>query len=219
MLMGFVLYNKNGDRDYRLVLMCYSGNGSTCRSVGSYDGNLYQSVKSESNAWFDVSFSQPQSGEPLYYGIEATKTIIPNVEVIGVTNVTGDPNWVSAVNSHLPGMKATVSLGILPGTFSSFTDKLNLLVCNNLFVDNENNKFSSRCFGPNWNGYVTYKIKSAGSLNDMIDASKKELDQNILEHRLGQLLVIPIFVYAFLILSGLIWLVRWMIKFVKAADE
>lgn len=186
-----------------------------CRSVG--DGSLYDSVKGEHSAWFDVQVGEYDEDAYLHDFVEASARIIPSVEIVSATPFVGNGPDVKSFMGSLAGRRAVMNLGIPDEERSLITDEVVILYCNDLWLDDGKDEYTSGCYGNGWSGPVTYRVNGAGK--EELDSLRTSIEEKISDRRdeynLYRIIMYPIFVYTFFLVSFLIWLVARAVRYVK----
>lgn len=185
-----------------------------CRNVG--DGSLYDSVKSEHPAWFDVHVGDYDEDAYLHDFVEASARIIPTVEIVSATPFFGYSPDVKSFMGSLAGRNAVMNLGIQDEERSLITDEVALLYCKNLQIGDGNEEYTSDCYGNGWSGPVTYRVNGAGKeeLDSLITSIEEEIADRRNDYNLFRIVTYPIFVYTFFFVSFLIWLVARAVRYV-----
>ena len=185
-----------------------------CRSVG-WAGGLHDEVLKSSPAWFDLQIPHLQDESPVSIHFQGSARSFYGAQVISATPYGSN---AGDVGSNLVGRQANVILG-LDGDQRSYVSSDNLvLYCNSLNFEVKLNEYRSNCFGDDWAQSVSFALVGDGRehLNALKKAMIAEIDDNAARYRGYQLLMYPLFVYLFMLLSGLAWLTNKAYRFVKA---
>lgn len=199
-----------------IFLMCQrNGTYENCRNLGSRDGNLHQSVRKQSPAWFDVE-DAPLSATSLSYYVQGDVRALTGY-VVGAAPFALNPPAAEITMNQLDGKNVNIILGIRPNEASSIVGDSILLRCNSVrFV--ADNKFTSGCYGDGWNGRVTYTAsgESADMLSRLRDGVNAEVGRFEKDRWMHRVVTYSMFLIGFLLLSGIVWLSRRAIRYVKA---
>lgn len=199
-----------------LVLQCQrSPDSEYCREFGDISGNLYESVKKQSSAWFDVEDAPVKKPSMTYLAsadIRALKAQVVSAVPFSLSSPTAEADM-----NKLVGKNVDIILGIEANQRSSIVADSILLRCNSVRYLTDG-KYRSQCYGDNWSGNVTYSAASDGvaMLQRLRDAVNTKITDWQNDHLLYRVVCYSMFLVGFLLLSGIVWLVRRATTYVKA---
>lgn len=178
---------------------------------GTDDYERFEARKnSEANdnvGWFHI-FEGAGTGY-LEDTIEA-KTIALDVQIVEAS---------SEPLNALVGKAAQMALGIPTGKHSIITNNAAFLWCDRLQYLLEDNRYDSYCYGDGWDGYVKFTVSLNGRDYQLLQGLWSEIESVRADRRLDFavycLIVLPMFVYLFFVVSGIIWLGVKAVKFVR----
>lgn len=217
MALGFLtarfVFNQSGMR-YSFVTCAPFISLENCRQVGDPDGGLYKRVISEHPAWFDVEVGDYDADAPYRNFISASTRILSDAQIVRAFPAPGS----ASVMESLPGHRAIIKLGIEEGERSFIQDGIYVLYCNSLKFESKGGEYTSYCFGDGWSGMVTYQ--ATGNSRDQLDkllSSIREIDsQRRSEYNIFRVVMYPLFVYLFILVSLIVFIVSRAIRYVKS---
>ncbi|TAY34667.1 hypothetical protein ELH93_19460 [Rhizobium leguminosarum] len=169
-------------------------------------------------AWFDID-----PGESMVYlddYIQGSGVSVREAQVLEVIPQGITSESISNTPTTLNGRTAWIGLGVSDGVRSSVDASSAVLWCNQLRYLPEVNHYLSYCFGNNWEAAVKYTVAANGGDFQLLQGLRSEIQS---ERRGRQwdfvlycVFVLPMFVYLFLLVSGLIWLVGKAASFVRS---
>lgn len=194
-----------------------------CRDIGKTNGSFYEATMKQSPAgWASIhtAFGEQESA-PLHPFVYVSSRNLFEAEILAATPFSGDTRHDANFYKNLVGMKAIVKLGTRGSeenpTVSMVEDKV-MLYCNDLhFSDTAGVYKHSHCFGPNWGASIHFRV--FGESQDMLEKLHasiiEEIQEKKFDYRLYQIVMYPLFLYAFFVLSLLVFLSVKAIRFVK----
>lgn len=212
-----ILFHYSGEK-YSYILCAPYLERENCRPLGDPDGKLYQYVKGEYPAWFDVTESNYDSNTPLHNFIMASTRFVPDAQIMSASPFVGYGPEVESFMGSLAGRRVVVKLGILQGERSVITDDNNIILyCNNLRFNTQEGEYTSHCYGDGWGGPVTYRTTgvSRDELDKLLVSINKEVDSGRLGYDIYRIVMYPIFIYLFLLISFFVWISVKAVRFVK----
>jgi hypothetical protein len=204
--------------DRFVVVMCLSSfsGRANCRDVGPFDGNFHQAVKGQAKSWFDVDYVGKDLNDAISYLASAEGRWVRGAEIVEAEPFLGYGRDVADFMHRLVGKRATVRLGT-DGSTSVLAGNNALLVCNSLYYLPGTDLYRSQCFGEGWGGSITYRV--AGPDKDMLDgldaAVRKEVERRKTDYVLYRIIMYPLFICAFLVLSALAWVTMRAVRYVR----
>jgi hypothetical protein len=117
----------------------------------------------------------------------------------------------------LPGLPASIVLGIQNAhPHSSVVSGVALLWCDALGYG-ESGTYSANCYSDTWQGRITFRVEGPGrmTLDNIRAETEKIVEKGNYEYRIYQVVMYPLFLYGFLLLSALVWLAARAFRFVK----
>jgi hypothetical protein len=131
----------------------------------------------------------------------------------------GASSEVQALMQTFKGSTATLLLGGREKNLvTRRPDGTLLMNCLTLDFDSKAGTYGATCFGPGWATSLTFTAN--GPDREMLDGLSAAIgqvaDERKTEYRWFQVVMYPIFIYAFLLLSVLWWLAMRALRFVKA---
>lgn len=194
-----------------------SGN-QYCRATGWDDFD--EMVAKEAPAWFDVH-TRPldKNTFPSVY-VSASQRLIDEVEIINVSPYWGTADGPGSPTSELQS-RASQKISIIFGVGEERRRDFDLLGCNELdFEKAASGIFAARLCGiPDGLVRVDFRVGQKGQQDLM--ALKSAIDNEVAIERQRiietYLFLTPIFVVLFLLVSGVIWLIRRAATYVLAA--
>lgn len=220
---GFICAHAAWPYDPYQNVLCQPFLGSeNCRPVGHIDGPLYKSIKKDTDKdWFEIWTYDEHSPTSTY--AMASGRFIGGAEITGALPFSGEGHEVADfMKRNLVGKQAMVHLGFPTETAKSRAINATtvLLYCNDLRYQAEPGTYTSGCYGEGWSGPVTYRIDSRPS-RSMLDTLQSDVwrlvDEKNSDFRLWQIVIYPIFIYGFLLLSFVGWMTVKATRFVKTS--
>jgi hypothetical protein len=201
-----------------LVPMCQMGVSGYqyCRNAGSLEGSFVEGVKRQERAWFDVHYGSVRENAPISMAAMASERLLRGATITRAQPLVGTGADASIVR-RLVGMRGAVQLGIENGENSTLVGDTALLFCNSVDLDQTPGQFVSQCYGDGWAAALTYTLTSSSkaNLDELQAVVRQALEDKKFDYRVYQMTMYPIFIYAFLVLSGSVWLTRKAVRFVK----
>lgn len=218
LILAGVVSTRVGDTQGAIgFLVCdhISTSGSICRNLGRYDSDLYQRTKKQSHAWFEVNMRPFPEGWFSVYATAPT-TVVHVAEIVNVSPSPRFSQEANAVIRKMVGQPAIMQLGIKDEK-SSISKDVVVLACNSIDYSQDQDMFSSGCYGDGWYTTVEYRLAPAHhqafmGLKDEIRKEGEELRKGYIIRQASGYLV---FVFLFLLISLIAWLVVKAIAFVK----
>ncbi|WP_209382096.1 hypothetical protein [Pararoseomonas baculiformis] len=202
-----------------LCMPAFAGGTENCRNVGPLNGALYEHVKKDFNAWFDVRIAPWDSNATITYYAGASNRMVTTAEIHEARPFYWYGSDVANYMRGLAGKIAVIQLGIEGGRRSMVEGDQVFLYCNSLNYDLTSGSYWSDCFGNGWGGPVTFTVagrQDRAMLDQLQAAIGREIERKEADYQLYQVVVYPIFLYAFLVLSALAWLTMKAVLFVRA---
>jgi hypothetical protein len=219
LLLGFVSANIVTPYERILRALCVQSSGKEyCQDVGKYNGYYYQTVMKRSIAWFDVEASPLERNPTIVPNAMASMRTVPDAEIIEVSGPY--PPEIKNTLKKLVGMRANVSLGIYGEARSTIEGNTLYLQCDSLWFDVTPGVYTSLCFGGVWAaGAVSFTYRVAtpyrGGLDQLRSSINNAMDAKRSEYFTYMIVMYPIFIYAFLILSAIAWMTARAVRYVK----
>jgi hypothetical protein len=225
LLVGFIFSKTVATYDPYAYITCapFQLSGITldenCRSVGGPEGSLYKSVHSEHPSWFDIMEPHYNPNASLHNFITGSQRLVSQIKIVDASPFFGYGEDVSQYMKSLTGKRAVLQLGI-PNKERSVmpSNGVGSLYCNNLSFEDTPGLYMSQCYGNGWGGPIRYRVSELD--RPKLDKLKSSIDNVINERNndflIYKIIVYPLFVYIFLMLSGLIWLIRKAVRFVNS---
>lgn len=187
-----------------------------CRQIG-WEGPLYDSVKAEQSAWFHIGFPD-QLEFPVFMSFEGSERFISGAKIVSVDPYYGNSASGQATLKSFIGRTANLHLGITQNSKSYIFPEGMALACNELDLPMPGQRFVAACFGDGWSGKFAFEVTGVGKdrLERLQLAVADELADIRRDYRIYQIVMYPIFLYLFLLVSGAIWLVRLASRYVRA---
>lgn len=205
-----ILFNYSGNK-YAYILCAPFLGDENCRQVGDPDGNFYRHVKSEYPAWFDVTSRNESNNTPLTNFFQVSTRVVADAQIMdsyyGVEPFVGP----------LTGRRVTVVLGMQQGDQSIISGEDIILYCHNLLFEAQEGQYSSNCFGDGWNDLITYRATGASreNLDKLLASINKIVDSRKSDYDFYRIVMYPIFIYLFLLISFFLWVSGKAVRFVK----
>ncbi len=219
LILGFITAKIFFPYDSNAMMTCETFLGiENCRSVGNVDGSFYKMVISEYPEWFDVQVGDYDKNS-VFVGIRATARRVLNAEIMSAIPYTGYGPEVASSMGALAGRRVTVDLGNQNKEKSIAAGDMNILFCNTLKFESTQGEYTSACHGSGWGGRVTYQVTGAsrGEFDKLLNSINIEIDSRRLDNYLYQIIMYPMFIYIFLVVSFLMWLFMKAVRFVNRA--
>jgi hypothetical protein len=219
LLLGFLSANILMPYERILRALCVQSSGKEyCQDVGEYNGYYYKAVMKRSIAWFDVEASPFERNPTIVPNAMASIRMVPDAEIVEVSGPYGPE--VKNTLRKLVGMRANVSLGIYGEARSIIDGNIVYLQCNSLSFDVTPGVYTSLCFGGGWApGAVTFTYSVAAPDREGLDQLRSSInnavDNKKFEYFTYMILMYPVFIYAFFILSALAWVTAKAVRYVK----
>lgn len=186
-----------------------------CRDVGERE--FWEATGSGKHIWFRIHYSQSNKSDHDHKSVKATAKTIYKAEIIGAQPFVGYGPDVKSFMGALAGRNAVMNLGRLESELSDISDQAVILSCNDLWVNGDRSEFESQCFGRGWGGFVTYRLTGSeqAQIEDILTKVDKLTEVRESNYKLYQALMYPILLYVFFVVSFMIWLLNWAVRFVK----
>ncbi|ANL74234.1 hypothetical protein AMC83_PA00007 (plasmid) [Rhizobium phaseoli] len=171
-------------------------------------------------AWFQVD-DDKNTHWHLRDVIEAGGRGFRDAKIIQAEPYLGTTEKGMEVVKALPGKTAYFGLGIKNGQRSILTPENLMIACNSLDYLPTPDSYASLCFGEDWVAQITYTIPDRGGeaykmMQSLKAAITEARDQRRFEFLAYQILVYPSLVYAFFLISGIVWLVMMASRYVRS---
>ena len=200
------------------IVLCNSFlDTETCRNVGPLEGPFYKLVRGQSNSWIEVQHGKYDADAFPKLHVEASGRMLRGARILQAEPFSGYPPEINQRIRSLEGMPAIVLLVSEPGGRSTVGNGIISLYCNSLWFGEAPGAYSSRCFGDGWSTKVTYSVMGADRqmLDNLANSINLEAQNIRNDYRLYQVVIYPLFLYLFLIISALIWITIKAVNFVK----
>lgn len=191
-------------------------NFSVCRDGGKRFESFYNGLDASAQ-YFDVfdERSGKMSFPPVKPKIRLHDMIVLNASVKAIST-TND------ALQNLVGRKISSMSFSEHNNYESFVAPNGdiILACSRLFITDEANTYSATC---NWGKEVfSPTFTAADPFSNILLGIVSRIDDKKQEYKsrqiIGMAITYPIFIYLFLIISGLVWLVRRAARYVSAAE-
>ena len=186
-----------------------------CRNVG-WTGSLHDYVIKSQPAWFDIQPAELDTS-PAAMPFSGSRRSFYGAEVVAAEPFMGNGPAAASIMSETVGKRGRVLLGILKNERSTILDSAVDLACNSVSFSATPGQYEAGCYGEGWSGPVTFTL--TGSEQQRMERLRQEvqaeIDKQHGEYRLFQIIMYPLFLYLFLIGSGLVWLGRVSFRYVK----
>lgn len=211
-----ILFHYSGEK-YSFILCAPFLGMENCRPLGDPNGNLYRNVKDEHPAWFDVTVGNYDNNASLHNFIMASTRFVPNAQIMSASPFVGYGPEVESFMGTLAGRRVMVKLGIQQGEQSIISGENIILYCNNLLFKAQEGEYTSQCYGDGWGGPVNYRTTGASrdDLDKLLASINKEVDSGRLDYDIYRIVMYPIFIYLFLLISFFAWISVKAVRFVK----
>ncbi|ABM39229.1 hypothetical protein Pnap_3933 [Polaromonas naphthalenivorans CJ2] len=190
-----------------------------CRNLGTDINNgLYKHAKSQSPSWFEVQVGDYDENAFPHDFISASTRIVRNAKIISASASGAYGPEVESFMGALAGQQAIVKLGASNDERSIIKNNFIKLSCNELIFKAQEGKYASTCYGDGWSGLVNYWVPSdsRSELDELLNSVNNKIDSRKSEYYLYMTVMLPAFVYAFFVVSFLIWLFVKAARFVKS---
>ncbi len=189
-----------------------------CRTTDGLGEPFDESIRRESSAWFDVrATSYDQNNFPTSF-ISASPRLIDRAQILEVTPYvgtdTGPGSGADALSAAI-GQRISIALGVEP---NGPRDAYRYVIgCNELQFDQQSSTYTAGLCGVP-DGVVSLRFSTDDeSLRALQTAVNKEVSSARMDLVLHYLLGVPFFLVIFLLLSGLVWLIKRSWRYVAAA--
>lgn len=220
LLLGLVVsvivfpYSRNAS------VLCIPGiDFSDCHSFSgeNRNRNFEDYLRKQHDAWFDIDVDETMVYLDDY--IQGSGVSVLEAEVVDVIPVTTLERSTSEIAPMLSGRTAWIGLGASDGVRSRVDATDAQLWCNQLEYLPEVNHYSSYCSGKDWVANVKFTVPVDGRDYRLLQGLRSEIETTRRDRQWGLalycLIVVPMFVYAFLLVSGIIWLVAKAVSYVR----
>ena len=209
-------------------IFCINADSSEyCQSVGPDNVSYSEIVRSRSPAWFYIDdennyFHSHSSLDNLVYASARTVMEAEVLEVSAYAN-SGNREDSKIIADSLVQARVFLKLGIENDERSFIRENQAVLYCNSLSFLKRQGEYSSKCFGNDWHAFVTYQLTghSRNQIEQLESSIHDQVESRNSSYLIYRLVMYPIFIYVFLIISFLIWLTIKAFNFVKGevADQ
>ena len=218
LVLAGVVATHVGDKEGAFgIIVCdhISTSRSNCRYLGNTDSDLYKLVRKQHHAWFDVNMRPFPDGWFSVYAIAAT-TVVHVAEIVNASPSPRISQEARAVVRKMVGQPAIMQLGIKDEISSISKDGV-VLACNSIEYSQDQDMFSSRCFGNGWSATVEYRLAPAQhqAFMGLRDEIRKEAEELRKKYIINMAIGYLGYVVLFLLISLIAWLVVKAIAFVK----
>ena len=208
----------NDDGSLNLRCESFTIDFENCRPTGW--GDFDKSVAEQAPAWFNAKVrSYENNSFPNAY-ISASQRRVNNAEILEVSPYLGTREGAGSPLSELRSLSGR-RISIVFGVPSERIRELNPLGCNELDLQEASSGVftAGLCGIPN--GVAQVKFSVGPQEQQYLLTLKSAIDREIAERRKlmvqNYLFITPIFVVLFLVISGLVWIIRRAIAYVSAA--
>ncbi len=151
---------------------------------------------------------------------EALRRTISGGQITDTAWLTPTDEKSAALVKTLVQRPAHITLGRLADERSIVSDQYVSLSCDTLEYQPVRGEYKSYCVGENWAGNVVYRLSDLNSnssvmLADLQRAILEERSNTQSDYNFYRLVTWPIFLYAFFLLSGIVWLAIKAVRFVR----
>lgn len=192
-----------------------------CRNLGPMDGRLYNSVVKDYEYLFSVMIDNKESY--LRHNIQAVLPTIRDAKILNA--IPRAPNASPSVfvdGYDIVGMKANLLFG-LAGDNSIIGDKAylycNMLLLEDEYIQDDSGSYTASCHSDVSTFLEKIRFSVSGHskdiLDEMISSIKLSIDRRETEYLLYRIVIYPILIYIFLVLSALAWVTVKAVRFVK----
>lgn len=189
-----------------------------CRSTGWDDFD--DRIAKESPAWFDVKARPYEENSFPKVFVSASQRQVDEVEILDVSPYYGTIDGPGSPLSDLRSLTGQ-KISIIFGTPNEGPRPFNPLGCNELDYEKASQGIyiAGLCGIPNGVARVEFRVGPKGqddlaALKDAVDGETASIRRVMIEN---YIIGTPIFVVLFLLLSGLVWIVRRAVSYVAAA--
>lgn len=214
-ILAFMANKDAGSLNMRCQIGLFGS--ENCRPTGWADFD--ERVAKEAPAWFDVKTRPYEKNSFPTVSVSASQRQIKDVQIIDVFPYAGTADGPGSPLSELRSL-SDHKISIIFGVRNESARVYDPLGCNELdFEEAASGIFRAGLCGiPNGVAQVQFRVGEQGQKELM--ALKAAVDNETAEGRrimiLGYLILTPIFVVLFLLLSGLVWIVRRATSYVAA---
>lgn len=214
LICGFVL-SLFAPFERQFFMQCEDiGGTNLCQTLGDSDSTTHKSaVARYKTPWFDLHPGSTAYVRP--YQISVSPRLLKSARI----------TKVSALNGIEPGSQARglvsktgyIQLGYSKDKVSVFEADRFLIYCNSLYRETTPDTYSSQCSVGEWGAIVEYVVldEAKSNLDGLQFSIDREIDRRKSQFAFYSVLVYPLFVYLFLILSLAAFLVSKAVRFVK----
>lgn len=221
LLMGYVSSLTFIQIDYQSVLCDYRS--TVCHDGGHLFGRYHELQKSfVERRWFDVTPATAHhmlsSGN--YLSVESSRSITVEAKIIDA-GLHGATHEELAKVKGIIGRKALVTIPSTNSIGAEITKGISdygvEIECYTLRFEDEPGIYFSFC----GNGWIKFTVSNNESRNDrayldsLEAAINQQFDRAQADYREYQMVVYPLFVYAFLILSLIVWVIGKAVSYVR----
>ena len=222
LLAGFIFFSIRF-QDARIYhILCEYSN---CRRAGSVDGFLYKYIKNNGSPWFEIhskKFGETTDSwaNTLFPAliVEASGLLL-NVEIMDTrisSTILLPRSDLDKVRIGLNGKKTYIWINETK-EFKVYDDNNNnvSMRCRDLTFSDKIDTYYSWCYGDSWAGEVFFKSDDI-IMNAIRESLIKQKNSIQYDYLFAQLVMYPIFIWLFIIISGLAWVTKQAVSFVKA---
>ena len=195
---------------------------SSCRNGGRAYDSFFNMIDDRGRYFTVYDNRDKKIFPPVDMVIRVSDMSILDATVTGISNISGASLYSEkALNGLVGTVISMISFSEKNKVKSSFMqDGGILLSCSTLSIEDEAGSFESMCSFDNISFLLKYSLKgkSAAYLSNLINNIDSGIDKKRNEKILSMLLGYPMFIYIFLIISGVIWLVRKAARYVSSAE-
>lgn len=180
-----------------------------CRTTDGLGEPFDESIRRESPAWFDVYLADNNQSKLPTTFVSASPRLIERAQILEVIPYagasTGPGSGIEALTAAT-GQSISIALGVKPnGARDAY---LYLIGCNELRFDKRSSTYTAGLCGVP-DGLTSIRFTTDDqSLNALATAASEEVASARVDLILHYLVGVPLFLVLFLLVSGLVWLVR-----------
>ena len=222
LLAGFIFFSIRFQDARIFHVLCEYSN---CRRAGSVDGFLYKYIKNNGSPWFEIhskKFGETTDSwaNTLFPAlIVESSGLLLNVEIMDtrISSTIRPPlSDIDKVRIGLKDKKIYIWINETVETKVYNDDNSNVSMrCKDLTFGDKVDTYSSWCYGDYWAGEVFFKSDDY-LIKEIRESIVEQKNMAQYEYLFAQFVMYPIFIWLFIILSGLTWVTKQAVSFVKA---
>ena len=203
-VVGKIIFYKSGMNLTHIE--CISG---LCHATQSYSENT-----------FTIYEYRPEK-KPFHNWAKSSNMRI-DVKIVNVSPFANTGSEATPFMKSLAGREAVMEFGNLNNKEQSIVSKeMVFLSCNGLSIRGyqklKKGEYETQCFGEGWNGIVIFQELRASpfGLDRLLVSANKAADSMYMEYDLYRIVMYPLFIYLFLLISAFYWIFVKASTFVK----